>query len=90
DYVECTYYSDQFVYNFRGLKTPWIRKALIKLFSLIPGKGDYLQTTPYCLHFGWYHQKQPFFEFSERTWHTLKQEKFGQLLQEKNRLADNA
>src|SRR5699024_6465685 len=90
DYVECTYYSDQFVYNFRGLKTAWIRQALLNLFSLIPGKGDYLQTTPFCLHFGWYHQKQPFFEFSERTWHALKQEKFGQLLQEKNRLADNA
>ena len=90
DYVECTYYSDQFVYNFRGLKTTWIRKALIKLFSLIPGKGDYLKTTPYCLHFGWYHQKQPFFEFSERTWHALKKEKFSHLLESKNRLVENA
>ena len=90
DYVECTYYSDQFVYNFRGLKTTWIRNALIKLFSLIPGKGDHLKTTPYCLHFGWYHQKQPFFEFSERTWHALKKEKFGRLLENKNRLVENA
>lgn len=90
DYVECTYYSDQFVYNFRGLKTTCIRKALIQFFSLIPGKGDYLKTTPYCLHFGWYHQKQPFFEFSERTWHALKKEKFSRLLEDKNRLVENA
>src|SRR5699024_609347 len=81
DYVECTYYSDRFVYYFRGLKKPWLRKLLIKISSLIPGKGDYLKMTPYCLHFGWYHQKQPFFEFSERTWHALKEEKFGQLIQ---------
>lgn len=71
EYVVCKYYCDQFVYNFRGLKNKWIRKFLTKLFSLIPGKGDYLKTTPYCLHFGWYHQKQPFFEFAEKTWHNL-------------------
>lgn len=71
EYVVCKYYCDQFVYNFRGLKNKWIRKLLIKIFSMLPGKGDYLKTTPYCLHFGWYHQKQPFFEFAERTWHQL-------------------
>lgn len=72
EYVVCTYYCDQFVYNLRGLKVNWLRKLLTKLFSLFPGKGDYLKTTPYCLHFGWYHQKQPFFEFAERTWNKLK------------------
>lgn len=71
EYVVCKYYCDQFVYNFRGLKKKWIRKFLTKIFSIIPGKGDYLKTTPYCLHFGWYHQKQPFFEFAEKTWHKL-------------------
>jgi len=73
EYVVCKYYCDKFVYNFRGLKNKFLRKLLIKLFSLIPGKGDYLETTPYCLHFGWYHQKQPFFEFAEKTWHRLKE-----------------
>ncbi len=72
--VKCTYYSDQLVYNFRGLKIDWLRKLLIKTFSLIPGKGDYLITTPYCLHFGWLHQKQPFLEFSDRTWERLTRE----------------
>lgn len=72
EYVVCTYYCDKFVYNLRGLKNKWLRKLLMKFFSIFPGKGDYLRTTPYCLHFGWYHQKQPFFEFSEKTWNQLK------------------
>lgn len=73
EYVVCTYYCDQFVYNLRGLKSKWFRNLIIKFFSLLPGKGDYLRTTPYCLHFGWYHQKQPFFEFAERTWNQLRE-----------------
>ncbi len=73
----------------RGLKNKNVRKLLVKILSFIPGKGDYLKTTPYCLHFGWYHQKQPFYEFSERTWNALKKEKFGDLLEDKNRLVEN-
>jgi hypothetical protein len=69
--VVCKYYSDRFVYNLRGLKLRWLRNMLTNLFSLFPPKGDYFKTTPYCLHFGWYHQKQPFFEFAERTWNDL-------------------
>ncbi|MDZ7659811.1 hypothetical protein [Fodinibius sp.] len=90
EYVACKYYSDRFVYSFRGLKSKFLRKLLTKMFSLIPGKGDYLKTTPYCLHFGWYHQKQPFFEFSERTWNTLKKQKFTDLISAKDRLAGDA
>jgi len=90
EYVVCKYYSDRFVYNFRGLKSTLLRKLLTYIFSLIPGKGDYLKTTPYCLHFGWYHQKQPFFEFSERTWNRLKKQKFTDLVSKKDRLAENA
>jgi|SRR5690625_1887610 len=89
EYVVCKYYCDQFVYNLRGLKKKWLRRLLIRLLSFIPGKSDYLKTTPYCLHFGWYHQKQPFYEFSERTWNALKKEKYSQLLDSKNRLAEN-
>lgn len=69
--VSCLYYSDPFVYSFRGLKTDWWRKLLIRLFTLIPGKGDYMETTPYCLHFGWYHHKQPFYDFADKTWDLL-------------------
>ncbi len=69
--IECKYYSDTFVYNLRGLKTHWLRKFLIQAVSLFPGKGDYMKVTPYCLHFGWYHQKKPFLDFSEKIWNHL-------------------
>jgi hypothetical protein len=72
--VKCTYYSDQLVYNLRGLNLDWLRNFLTKSLSLIPGKGDYLITTPYCLHFGWLHHKEPFLEFSEKTWKRLIRE----------------
>jgi hypothetical protein len=65
--VECTYYCDPFIYSLRGLKSTVLRNILIRLFSLLPGKSDYLKATPYCLHFGWYHQKGPFYEFSDRV-----------------------
>lgn len=68
EYVKCKYYCNDFVYSFRGLKTDWLKNLLIKIFSIIPGKGDHMMVTPYCLHFGWYHEKQPFFDFSERAW----------------------
>lgn len=71
EYVMCKYYCDDFVYNLRGLKIKWLRKLLTGLLGLIPGKGDYLMATPYCLHFGWYHQKEPFAEFAERSWNRL-------------------
>jgi hypothetical protein len=79
EYVSCTYYSNPQVYNLRGLNSPTLRKLLFKIFSIMPGTTDYLQVTPYCLHFGWYHQKQPFYEFSERVWNRLKasNEKYG-------------
>lgn len=67
-HVECTYYSDAFMYNLRGLDHPWMRRLIMRTLSIIPGKADYLQTVPFALHFGWYHQKRPFFEFADRTW----------------------
>lgn len=90
EYVKCKYYSDQLVYNLRGLKLKWLRHFLTNLFSLFPGKGDYLMATPYCLHFGWYHEKQPFFEFAERTWNALKEQKFENLVKPNNRLEKSA
>ena len=71
-HVECLYYSDAFVYSFRGLKSGWIRRLLTKLFGIIPGKGDHMWVTPFVLHFGWMHQKRPFFEFADRIWIELK------------------
>jgi hypothetical protein len=71
-HVECLYYSDAFVYSFRGLKSGWLRRLLTRLHGVIPGKGDYMWVTPFVLHFGWMHQKRPFFEFADRTWIELK------------------
>lgn len=79
EYVSCKYYSNAFIYNLRGIKNGWLRRLLVRLFTFYPGNNDYMKVTPYCLHFGWYHQKQPFFEFSERVWNRLKSsnEKYG-------------
>ncbi|CAN5275908.1 hypothetical protein BH23BAC3_BH23BAC3_16690 [soil metagenome] len=66
--VACLYYTNKFIYNFRGFPIRWLQKTLISLFSLFPGKGDLLYVTPYFLHFGWYHQKQPFIELADRIW----------------------
>lgn len=68
EYVKCKYYCNDFVYSIRGLKSDWLKKTLMGLFSVIPGKGDYMMVTPFCLHFGWYHEKKPFFEFSDKVW----------------------
>ncbi len=71
--VKCIYYSDTFVYNLRGLKVRWLQTFLTRFLSLFPGKGDYLHATPYCLHFGWLHEKQPFLDFADRIWEDLIQ-----------------
>lgn len=79
EYVSCKYYSNPFIYNLKGIKNKFLRDFIIRFFSLIPGNADYFKVTPYCLHFGWYHEKQPFYEFSERIWNRLKtsNEKYG-------------
>lgn len=69
--VVCTFYSDPFIYSFRGIKTKWLMKLFINIWSSVPGKGDYYLVTPYCLHFGWYHEKQPFQEFSDACFKEL-------------------
>lgn len=71
EYVKCKYYSDDFVYSLRGLKSDALKKILIGIFSRFPGKGDHMFVTPYCLHFGWFHEKQPFFDFSDKIWDAL-------------------
>jgi hypothetical protein len=86
EYVKCKYYCDQIVYNLRGVPLAFLRKLLTKLFTWFPGKGDYLYVTPYCLHFGWYREKQPFYKFADRTWNTLKDRRIGKQRIHTNRL----
>lgn len=77
-YVNCMYYCDDFTYSIRGLKSVRMRRFLISILSLFSGKTDYLMTTPYCLHFGWYHQKKPFYTFAENCWHRMTNEQHSQ------------
>lgn len=88
EYVKCKLFCNKFIYSFRGLKSKFIRNALVKTFSLFPGNSDYLYTTPFCLHFGWYHEKEPFYKFSERTWNILKDRGFKSLPLANKRIAE--
>lgn len=67
-YVKCKYYNHEFVYSLRGLKSSFLRNTIIKASGIMPGMTDYLLTTPYCIHFGWYHEKIPFYKFAESSW----------------------
>ena len=71
EHVLCRYYCDRFVYSLRGLKHTRLRDLLIRVFASLPGRGDYMDVTPYVVHFGWLQHKQPFFEFAERTFAEL-------------------
>lgn len=72
--VTCTYYPDGFVYMLRGLNGEALRSFLIRFFSMLPGRGDCLEVTPFVLHFGWLHHKQPFRDYSARTWKRLTED----------------
>ncbi|SHK31459.1 hypothetical protein [Rhodothermus profundi] len=72
--VICRYYTDRFVYSLRGIPSPFLRRLLLRIFTQLPGRGDYMDVTPFALHFGWLHQKQPFHAFAERIWRALTQE----------------
>jgi len=64
-------YTSPLVHGFGGIATPWIRDALLGAARLLPRTGEFIEFTPYVLHFGWLHQKQPFRDFVERTWSRL-------------------
>lgn len=67
-HVKCLLYTNRFIYDLKGLKTQFIQSILIRLMTLLPGKGDSLHVTPFCLHFGWAHQKEPLNRFAEKCW----------------------
>lgn len=79
--VRCMYYSDPFVHGLRGIPNARVRRLLIEAFSALPGKGDYMWVTPYALHFGWLHHKQPFFDLSDQIWEHLLTEKAASAVQ---------
>lgn len=67
-HVECLLYTHRFVYDLKGLKSRRLQSILIRLLTMLPGRGDSLYVTPYCLHFGWVHQKEPLNLFAEKCW----------------------
>lgn len=69
--VSCTFHTHPFVYSLRGIKADVTRRLLYRLSMTLPGFGDYQTVTPYVLHFGWLHQKEPFNDFAKRTWNRL-------------------
>ena len=69
--VKCLLYNDRFTYDLKALQPAWARRFIINLISIIPGKTDHQYVTPYCLHFGWYNQKEPFYKFSNQKWKEL-------------------
>ena len=89
-YVSCRYYNDDFIYSLRGLKAAWFRNLIINIAHLIPGKTDHLYATPYCLHFGWYHQKTPFYSFSEKVWQKLVDTDLAERLLKQSASEDNS
>lgn len=66
--VSYTLYTDPFVYSLRGIPNANVRDTLLSIAEYLPGWGEYITVTPYVLHFGWLHQKQPFEEFAARAW----------------------
>jgi hypothetical protein len=69
--VRCTYYTTPSVYNLRGLPSRELRDVLFSIANQLPGLGDRMEMTPFVLHFGWLHQKKPFYDFADRTWRRL-------------------
>lgn len=71
--VRCLLYADRFTYDLKAVRPDWLRRLMLRISTLRPGKGDHMYVTPYCLHFGWLHQKEPFYRFADQTWYELTQ-----------------
>jgi hypothetical protein len=76
DFREVSYrlHTNTLVYSLRGLSNATLRSALMGLAEYLPGLGEYVELTPYVLHFGWLHQKPHIDDFAERTWARLSAE----------------
>ena len=66
--VSCLYYCDRFIYEIRGLRNERLRKFLLRAFTRLLRRKDWLHVTPYVLHFSWLHAKRPFHMLSDRIW----------------------
>jgi hypothetical protein len=73
DFENVTYrfYTSPFVYELRGIPNETLLDTLLRVAEQMPRMGEYVEFTPYVLHFGWLHQKPPFYDFAERVWDRL-------------------
>lgn len=69
--VTCTYFTDRFMDNLKGIQKDWLRTCIRTLTGLLPGKKDHMFITPYSLHFGFYHEKKPFHAYADKVWNRL-------------------
>lgn len=66
--VSCRYFNHPFVHRLRELQPRGIRNVVLGLFRRIPGKGDFMDITPFTIHFGWLRYKDIFYQFADRMW----------------------
>jgi hypothetical protein len=71
--VHCTFYCTRWIYEIRSFPKPGVRMTLLRSLAALLRRRDHLIVTPFVLHFGSLHQKQPFYDFSERTWEGITQ-----------------
>lgn len=69
--VVCKLYCDRFVYSLRSLASQRLRNTLLAVFSSIPGKGDFMEVTPFIIHFGSPRYKEVFTNFADWVWRDL-------------------
>ena len=69
--VTYRFYTSPFVYELRGIPNASLLNTLLGIAEQMPRMGEYVEFTPYVLHFGWLHQKDPFYDFAERVWTRL-------------------
>lgn len=67
-------YTHRLIYQLRGLANDTLRDALFGMAEWLPGLGEYIELTPYALHFGWLHQKPYINAFATQTWAHLATE----------------
>ena len=68
-------YTHDLIYRLRGLANDALRDALFRVAEWLPGLGEYIELTPYALHFGWLHQKPYINAFAKHTWAHLSAER---------------
>lgn len=67
-------YTAPLTHALRGMKNYSLRRWLTSILGLFPGKDEYIDVTPVILHFGWLHEKKPFYRFADDVWQRMLSE----------------